>query len=726
MLSKTYELYVLSVIKLTKSLIIKSVQTIETINTVLKAGGHTISEDPNNWKYYMNLNGEYFTGNGSDYFTDIPMTIFSIDINAVITLTRETILTSPITYAELLTYGDTFIQLVNTYPEQEMLIRGILTPVNKATAIAADDLTILSYSTDLVCPNEVTLIQDIQSWINNYKVRWFVPAFAVSDRLYPASFLAVLYLAIPGVIINIRLNNCKTAQVHEFHLWNYLAGYYRLDRFKNKIPYTQALYLYRNIEYLTHNAGCRATMDMLHNDFALPYGLQLYSFVLRQDANAALENLNSNKLTSLTNSVRFNKYPYGEPGHIEDITTYVPTNQVVNKLLPLAKLNPVNFNQDIIKINDGVLHTPITELPTGIIECNVLKNSSSNLINILQEKLQYWLYLSANGRIRYKYNLTTPSLGVTTITLDSKSAIVILLHIANRLQKIDTDIIPDVIVRGIPTVPRLSETALKKLIEKKYWQGMVVANNIAPIHWDRYQDIASAHTVIPTVVNSLPEFLRSVDTLMDNKIRHILLPSLEYDSMGRSELASIVNQFYTHHTCLFTEYTTYTEFFYNLGLNFNDVNDSGLLTIANLLLKAFIGVDTETVKLQSPYSDMVQILEIISSYTLQFVLGNTSSNIEPIDWPYMYPKPFMVKYTGSLYRINVGLDVNDRIPLMSRMDVEHILATYDTYHNTKITLNTSVMLDVGLDSTFYIAHNDSRNVPLNSPYPFTETPTITE
>lgn len=725
MLSKTYELYVLSVIKLTKSLIIKSVQTIEVINTVLKAGGHTISEDPNNWKYYMNLNGEYYTGNDSDYFTDIPMTIFSIDINAVITLTRETILASPITYAELLTYGDIFKQLVDTYPEQEMLIRGILTPVDKATAIAADDLTILSYSTDLVCSNEVTLIQDIQSWINNYRVRWFVPAFAVSDRLYPASFLAVLYLALPGVIINIRLNNCKTAQVHEFHLWNYLAGYYRLDRFKDKIPYTQALYLYRNIDYLTYNAGCHATMDTLHTEFALPYGLQLHSFVLRQNANAALENLNDGDLTNLTNSVRFNKYPYGEPGHIEDITTYVPTKQIVNKLLPLAKLNPLNVNQDIVKINDGVLHTPITELPTGIIECNVLKNSSSNLINVLQEKIQWWLYLSANDHIRYKYNLTTPSLGVTTITLDSKSTVVILLHIANRLQKIDNDNISDLIVRGIPTIPNLSETELKKLIEKKYWQGTVVTGNMAPITWDRYQDIVSANTAIPIVLNSLTEFLQNVGTLMDNKIRHILLPSLEYDSMGRSELTSIVNQFYTHYTCSFTEYTTYTEFFHNLGLELNEVNDSGLLTIAKLLLKAFIGVDTETVKLQSPYSDMVQILEIISSYTLQFVLGNSTSNIEPIDWPYMYPDPFKVKYTGSLYRINVGLDVNDRIPLMRRMDIKHMLTVDDTRYETVTTPNMIAMLNVGLDSSFYISHNDSRNVPLNSPYPFTETPTIT-
>ena len=205
LISDDYSNYVRDTINLVRGLVIKSQQTIDSINSYLSVIGYTVSSDPTTWKYYLNLVGQYHP-------SDIPMQIYSLDTKSLVSFDSTTMLNHPMTMANLRTYQTTYDNLVAQYElvcdnagklHQTDLIRGIISPIPSITdAIAADNYTILHYNKtmtgqgniNLIGLGEYNLINDIQQYINNVTTRWEVPAFAISDPLYPAAFLGILYV----------------------------------------------------------------------------------------------------------------------------------------------------------------------------------------------------------------------------------------------------------------------------------------------------------------------------------------------------------------------------------------------------------------------------------------------------------------------------------------------------------------------------------------------------
>jgi hypothetical protein len=84
--------------------------------------------------------------------------------------------------------------LLKQHPNEELFIQGSLYPVDIDEAVAARDLQIINYDKTLVEPQETSLINELQRFIDNYDVRWNVRAFVSSDELYPAAQYAIFTL----------------------------------------------------------------------------------------------------------------------------------------------------------------------------------------------------------------------------------------------------------------------------------------------------------------------------------------------------------------------------------------------------------------------------------------------------------------------------------------------------------------------------------------------------
>ena len=255
-----YKVYIDNCTQLASTIIIKSQDSVDGLNAYAHDQfllNDTVDVDlnlPNKFKYYLNISGQYHP-------LDTMMKVVSIDTLQTIDFTLENLLLNPAT-AVAYQYGSRQYQvLLSQYPNQELLIKGILYPVDINTAINAPDGTILGYPPNLVEDNEYSLISNLQTWINGFKLRWNNVQYGTSDVLYPATALGIMYLNILPAILTFRLQACKTNEAHSFHVRQYLASHNLLNNYIDNMSLEQTLFFYRNISYIERNSGKRAIFD---------------------------------------------------------------------------------------------------------------------------------------------------------------------------------------------------------------------------------------------------------------------------------------------------------------------------------------------------------------------------------------------------------------------------------------------------------------------------------
>lgn len=698
LLGNEYNIYVNGIISLVRTVVIKSVQTINAINNNLSFLSDTLSMNESDWKYYRNIAGLPYIGSSGNN-DDPNITILSLDTNLVIPFTPTSLASNPVTLIDYLTYGISYNNLLIKYPNHESLIRGVLAPINITDAINADDYQIIGYDKTQLGQGETNLISDLQQWVNNFTSRWDMPSYAFTDPLYTAAFLSTLYSNLVLEVIVRRLKNCKTNQVHEFHLWSYLGGYFGLDQYKGIIPFQQALFLYRNLDNIVANAGKKATFDYLNTNFALPFNLQLSAFDIRKELGSALDNLNNGDLQNLQNTIVVSMYNYGDSNEITTTSKLLDVPTLVNTMLPLATLNPNNVTSDVSSLQTAVLSTRNMEMPTGLIEGSVIQSVVVNMVNTISEKYHNWFYLVANNFIKYKIIINITNENVSNITISPNDAAALLIYASdlyyNQLHfQSNVDTIPTIQVRDIMVNPYtlptpLTEAQVIGVIEPRYLSG-TISNVITTRSWNRLTDILSTQ-VYPTEILNIGEFSTYIDKVVNAKILQVIIPDLEPSALGRSEVQFLEGMFLQNITCTLIPETSYAAFFARIGFNPSTFSSASLENLITTIMSSYLGITADNNVLQSPYSEMVDILQTISSYTLQFVKSAPSDNVTPLDLSDSRPSVNGLETTNELEVISHGID---NITYVS--SVQHITYNLSVESDVDIKVSTGYIEDTAL------------------------------
>lgn len=267
----SYKIYYLKTSELAKSIVVKSDITISSQKRYLKEMGAEDPLEPTEWKYYLNLNGQY-------HFSDQPMVVISSDTQEPISFDKETLKSHPLTRLAFKPGSADFNRLVEEFPTQENLIRRILAPIDINDAIAAEDGTILYYDKSLVSKNETYLIPELEAWIKNTMSRWVVGGFTISDRGYGAGLMIVIFTMMLPKILNLRLKYAKTSYANTWFIWANLGSYYDLEQFREYLTLDQALFLHRNIEYLSNNIGSGENLKLLFEHILKPRNLTMFQY----------------------------------------------------------------------------------------------------------------------------------------------------------------------------------------------------------------------------------------------------------------------------------------------------------------------------------------------------------------------------------------------------------------------------------------------------------------
>ena len=627
-----YKLYKDNIFTLAKTLCIKSTVSADAINKflMLQYGATSVNlNDPTTWKYYLNITGQYHS-------SDTMMFINSLDNGITIPFTKDSLISNPVTAASYVYGTKYYYNLLASYQNQEKLILGILYPADMTTAVNAVNGAILSYPTYLVEPQEETLIQDIEKWIQYMLLRWDVPAFNISDPLYAVAQHAILYMNLVPKIINLRLARCKTNEVHSFHIKQYLASHEGLDIYYDYLTLKQALFLYRNILYIERNPGTNDTLTILIANLLTSIGMPVVEYIMKHkgtfDSNYRPEYIFRPRLLNNINT-------------LIDKKTYS-----INEILTKEALDGLD-NQDYIDnqfdlINNTFKNSPSNIENTKILDSEMIDYTDYTPYTLTDALLNHWVWMSTNGIYNATVDFIDPTNG-NTIILCAQDAFIYLMYITSMSMNITMEYIPTYVATRVSKRVKPTLAELKSVTNTKYFSDDTIANWIL--------------TNQPTLIDceSNITFYKLIHSVYSIEQQQLQLISNQNHQFVRGMVSRMVDCMYNDYPVTFYEtavspitgeilltnnpvsgldsngqpHISYTNWLASKGLSTAIIPYADCLTLMSNITKAAIGFSEDPTKnLANIQKAVIAIMRNLSSYSIQFVSSINSSAIIPLNW----------------------------------------------------------------------------------------------
>lgn len=700
------QLYLNDTATLAKTIVIKSDIAADLMNTFLTLSyGDGIVDplDPTSWKYYLNLCGEYHP-------TDTVMTVVSLDNLEIIEFTKENLEIHTAT-AEAYSYGNRYYYaLVNKYPSQEQLILGILYPTDMAVAINAEDGAILSYPKGLVEEQEITLLPELQDWLYKYKIRWDVKAFALTDSLYPVAQHAIMYLHLMPKILNLRLKRCKTSEAHSFHIRTYLADHSNLDRYYDYMTLKQALFLYRNIEYIEHHNGKQTTFDWLTQKILTDRQIPIAEYSAR-----LMDNFDGQYYPDY----HFRKLPlntdYNTPN--KDFFTL---DDILSKERPLAVKNPdfITYNTPVI---DSAFKTaPYSVLPTKDLESSMLDYTGDELEPLTEVLLNHWGWLASNGMYKVAINFKDPHTSEIQ-TLFSDDAFIYWIYILMMGMGAPIETVPDFVSLSVQKLQLPTLAKVMSVADNKYMGDQVIAR------WLINNQPRLSHCF------SVSSFNRLGTKIFEAKQRQWYLRARTEHKYERALVENMGYQFYCDAPIQFEDQgQPFTTWLRDKSLPLiNYTPDECRELLANIF-NAATGYNTDPTKIIANIQRaMIAIMTQLSSYSIQFIREINQLPIKPLGWAAIRLGDIKTSGADTMDAVNgiYVLDVHGSATDL--MTIEDGFTTFDDYRlksksiqaiDPSVTLDaaavTKMKFDVYNEASHIVASYPAYNPTISEKTPF--------
>lgn len=412
--------YILDNINLVKSIVIKNDNEAKLYNDYINYKHPNYSIDTTNkstWRYYKHLNSEY-------HELDTPIIINSIDNNTTILLNKENIKIHSKTHKELLKFNSFYYSLVSKYPEQELFIRSVISDtkfINIQDIINAKDFTIISYNSNLIEEYEEDIIYELQQYIDNYKVSKLIPYYQLADDLFLVTQYTIFYQYLLTKLLAIRLKNAKTLKAHSYHIRNYLASHYRLDKYINYLTKPQLYFLYRNLPYINNHVGRNNIFRILIDK-------------LFTERNISIVNYRYSSLTTLDNNYlpnyNFNQYLLNNKNLPYSVNTFT-LEDIKDKEYKLVPGNQKEYDYNIDKIDFKFKNTIYNNLLTKDLETSIIDNTDTVRYKLIPTLIDYWAYLIKNNSIDFIVTINNPVVN-TNIVLNTRDLFKLFIYIVDK------------------------------------------------------------------------------------------------------------------------------------------------------------------------------------------------------------------------------------------------------------------------------------------------------
>lgn len=659
MLSNNFKVHVKECMDLVKSIVVKIENNIETNNHYLRLMGYSVPSEEDNipnykrqWKWYMNISGTYHASNEA-------MTVISSDTRQPISFDRVTLLSHPLTRAEHQRGRGARKALERKYPDNALLIEGIINPIDIDEAINAEDFSILGYNKTLLMSNETNVIPKLQTWVFKLQYRFFFPDMNITDKLYLSVFTAYLYMFMVIEVINIRQENTYTNNVGQWHLWNYLGSYYDLSKYRDFLTTNQAMWLYRNIREIRDNAGTTRVLDDLVNIFLKEGKLDTSRF----DRIKLEETLyQDGKVTP-----KFNKVDYNDINLDIDPASILTSAEMLYKTRFRGVNNFINLEKNTKILDEGILNSPIVAVPTNQYEVKQADGLVDNDLPNNENKLKYWTYLASLNKYNTPLTIKIPNAG--SVILSTKDTLILMIYTANRyLGLSDADICrtnwklneSDPNYKTCGVVPKIQ---LYDVIPQIYPVIGEIQKHLVD------GDIEADNFINAFMANLMP--LRDVDDLAELEVfaqevsvqeqRQKALKKWAHTPLGVAIVDKAMSVLYTDVEVDFYPDTTWVDWKSTLNFSLDGLSIEEYGQISLECLKVGAGIQSISSGLPSTQRAMIEVVDLLTSYNVIFTQGagqnnsimNERHSFKPYDYLNSIKTTFQLPHT-SMYPVQLG------------------------------------------------------------------------
>ncbi len=632
--------YIPELNSLVRSILIKSSHQATMINNyIIKTYGSSYvdEEKPETWKYYLNLNGEY-------HFSNNKIMCYIIELDSIVELTKEVLEVNKKTKASLMEFGDAYKELIGNYPNDELLIRGILFPTEYETASSMEDGSIISYSSTYLEQNEVSLIHSLSTYSISMYTRWFNDMYINTSLYYLPIFLTYLYSTFYIKIDSIRMENIHTHRVSKFHMKNFFSS--NLDIDTQYMNDKSKFWLYQNLRAIMINAGKEETLDQIIDNVITPNGLGVGVLTLKKAKPAQIEaNNNAYNLLNFdaNSSTQLLVLPRNELYYSDGLTVSEVTNMEVES----GYIHNSVYN---------TLSDLLDEVSTKLSKNNEITNRTKVLhilgkeardilpfprINLVLDTL-FHIYTSTNTDYLLTYLDENTN---NTYTITFKQAIRLLGHYLLKLADIDSSILR---INSNAVVKRVYTDVKDNFIDDgSDYEYIDIIRSYAPTMYELYYN---GDGIVDYIRECISYFTVDwlVKSLLENQVSYTNAMLMDkYNHNGSFEI--IPNGVDTE-----------------IGLILNDNYDylNSIKSIINSITSGQITMDLSEVNYAS-INSYIDLLKKTTSYNIQIIgstISGNSLNVFDVNMDLIKAAPIITiksKYVNGLEDLSTNLEEMD-------------------------------------------------------------------
>lgn len=548
--------------------------------------------DRRTWKYYLNMAGEYHS-------SDKLMTITSLDTLEEIVFNKSNLDLHPYTKLNYKYNSTTYRELVRRYPYQESLIRGIVNPIDLEVAINAKNWSILSYPNDYLEVNEYTLIKDLESFIEGYQTRYYIPAYRLTDMYYVLAHVLVLMSHLPNVLINLRLKRTKTPEVHSYHLNQYLESNGFLSKYCPYLTLEQRLFLYRNIKYIQKHSG----ETFIHN--WLIYQILGKRYIPVSDINYGQLDYSNNSKTM--------GYAFLSQTKLDKVNTLNIGNIPLNDLIYKEKdLTGTYTDYQLDKIDETLSYPTTNRLSTKILESYLVSSSNGNLPNYKDYVTEQWGYLALTNKYTGYIRIDEARSG-DTLTLSVKDAFIWFIYLSYKVSNIE-----------LVKMPLVSSIRV-------FGHSVVDYENLKLSHMSGYDndELLSIIETEPKLgsINNPLTFSERIKTNYNNYCYNFIRSQAESELDNRAFLRFAAEYPYSHRVIMDKDYIVFKDWIEENRLpNIRYTFDELYLTCKNIYEQATGDIISTVDDIYIIQQVLIKLFLELSSYTIQFIRNHAVSD----------------------------------------------------------------------------------------------------
>lgn len=626
---------------------------------------------PETWPYYLHLAGKY-------HESDTVMKVISIDTLKEIDFTYNNLLEHRATWDAYQIGTLNYFLLCEQYPHQIDLIKGILSPIDIDVAIAARDFQILDYDRNLVEPQEITLIEELQKRIDAVVETGYQERYNVTQELYCSGFYVVLINTIIRSIFNIRKSRTRTSEVHSFYLWSYLGSHGRLNRFKEYLTYSQAMWLYQNIDVVENNAGKTEIFNDLIENILTVRSIPLHGYDIWHNT----ENIPD----QIYPDVEMAKLPLNHYAVSPFGITIDKVEDVLSKEVPLAPRNIDYYPDKLATIPEVIKIQESNRFNTKVLDSEMVDRTDALPVTYANAVLNHWIYWSATDKYLATINVVHPT-SQELITMTSKESVILWLYCMYRMYEIDVIDIPTVLVTNVQRDQCPTFDELRGITEPRF-----VSPNSIYIALREY-------TYINKII-SIQTFFEKLSSVHQNQLNHWYLFSSVDDMYTRGQLELMTLRFKKDHRCsLVSAPTSFLQFFKSKNWTVTNFSQKTYELLADEILKKATGESfRDKMSIDAMQQAMIAIMQQLNSYNIQFI---RKVNVEPVK---ILNLP-IVRFGNerSKGRMNAGLKVGIKIRTEDQFKagIKEFLDITDIVDIQKFALRNRLKMKLSTDLDFH-------------------------